>query len=385
MKATRSRVNSQDNSCKAGILCINTGGVGDLHGLRMRRLAAYLHEPVTIYDLDRNRRKTAFKDLNALIRSQPWKLIYQESTGIVGGINLILAARQWGQRFVVSSGDPIEGFFRTTKGEAVGRAFGVYERQLLKYCAGFIGWTPYLTGRALELGARRAVTVEGAVDLNLFRRLDEAQRLEIKRSLRLPPGDLVCGVVGSLKWTERQSYCYGLELVEAAQRLQRKDVSFLIVGDGDGRERLEKRVPEALRHRVVFTGRIPEAEVARVMNAMDIGFITQTLDSLGSYRLTTKMPEYLASGLPIAMSPIPGFFDYVGKAGWALPALHPSNKSFHDELAVWIDKLSRDEVYERQAQCAAAAAVFDYEVVGPRFASFVNNLIGEPVSVSSRD
>jgi hypothetical protein len=220
----------------------------------MRRLAAYLGEPVTHYDLDKNARKTAFRDLSTLIRSRPWRLIYQESTGIAGGLNLIMAARQRGQQYVVSSGDPVEGFFRVTKGEAIGRAFGVYERQLFRCCAGFIGWTPYLSGRALELGARRAVTVEGAVDLRLFQRLGESERREIKTSFGIPPGNLVCGVVGSLKWTERQSYCYGLELVEAARRVQRKDVSFLIVGDGDGKKRLQDRVPEALRERVIFTG-----------------------------------------------------------------------------------------------------------------------------------
>jgi hypothetical protein len=110
------------------------------------------------------------------------------------------------------------------------------------------------------------------------------------------------------------------------------------------------------------------------MNGMDIGFITQTLDSLGSYRLTTKMPEYLGSGLPVAMSPIPGFFDYVGKAGWALPALHPASSAFHDKLASWLDALTWDEVRERQEHCAAAAAVFDYNIVGPRFADFIASL-----------
>lgn len=358
-----------------GILCVNTGGIGDLHGLRMRRLAAYINEPVTIYDLDRDARKTAFKDLDSLIRSRSWKLIYQESTGIAGGLNLILAARQRGQKYVFSSGDPVEGFFRTTKGALVGRAFGIYERQLLKHCSGFIGWTPYLTGRALELGARRAVTVEGAVDLRLFQRLNDDERSVIKSSFGLSPQDLICGVVGSLKWTERQSYCYGLELVEAARHLKRKDVSFLIVGDGDGKKRLQERVPEALRHRIVFTGRLPEKEVARAMNAMDIGFITQTLDSLGSYRLTTKMPEYLASSLPIAMSPIPGYFDYVGKAGWPLPPLHPASSQFHEQLAAWIDTVTWNDIRERQRYCATAAAAFDYDVVGPRFASFVSSVM----------
>ena len=366
---------SRNKMDKGKILCVNTGGAGDLHGLRMRRLAAYLDKPVVFYDLDRNARKTAFNDLGKLIRSQPWDLIYQESTGIAGGLNLILAARQRGQRYVFSSGDPVEGFFRTTKGEVVGRAFGFYERQLFRHCSGFIGWTPYLTGRALELGVRRAVTVEGAVDLTLFRRWGDQERRDVKKRFGIPADNLVCGVVGSLKWTERQAYCYGLELIEAARLLQRKDVSFLIVGDGDGKKALENRVPEELRSRVIFTGRVPENEVVATMNAMDIGFITQTLDSLGSYRLTTKMPEYLACGLPIAMSPTPGFFDYIGRAGWPLPPLHPASTEFHRKLAGWIDTLTWDEINDRRSHCDAAAVAFDYELVGNRFADFIDNIL----------
>jgi hypothetical protein len=213
-------------------------------------------------------------------------------------MNLIRAARETGTRYVVSSGDPIEGFFRITKGAAVGRAFGVYERLLMRHSAGFIGWTPYLTGRALELGAPRGVTIEGAVDLDIFRPLPEAERESIRRDYGLQPGHIVCGIVGSLLWTPRQNYCYGLELVEAARRLKRQDMSFLIVGDGTGRAELERRVPESMRGRVIFTGRVAEQEVTRAMNAMHIGFITQSLDELGSYRLTTKMPEYLACGFP---------------------------------------------------------------------------------------
>ena len=113
------------------------------------------------------------------------------------------------------------------------------------------------------------------------------------------------------------------------------------------------------------------------MNAMDIGFITQTLDELGNYRLTTKMPEYLACGLPIAMSPIPGYFDYVGSgAGWALPALHPASPQFHEACAHWLDSLDHDEIAIRSPRCRTIACErFSYDILGPRFAAFIENLM----------
>ena len=276
---------------------------------------------------------------------------------------------------MVSSGDPIGGFFRTTKGPLWGWAFGAYERRLYRACAGFIGWTPYLTGMALALGAQRGATVEGGVDLNVFRPASADERREARRALGLDPDHLVCGIVGSLTWSPRQSYCYGLELVETVNHIHREDVSLLVIGDGTGRERLERRVRPERRGRVRFTGRLPREDVARALVAMDIAFNTQTLDGLGRYRLTAKLPEYLACGLPVAMSPVPGFYDYVREAGWPLPAQHPASPEFARQTAAWLDSLSRAEIQAKAARARAIAEQrFDYEQLSERFAAFVNDL-----------
>jgi len=359
------------------ILCINTHGVGGQDELRSQRLTTGLDADLTFYNVDRAQPyPAAIRALWKVVASRHWDLIYQEGTGIVGGLNLIRAAVMRKQKFVVSSGDPIAGFFHVTKGPAAGAVFGRYERALYRACAGFVGWTPYLTGAALTMGARRAVTVEGAVDLSQFVPYQAADREAAKQGFGLDPAHLVCGVVGSLRWTPRQSYCYGLELVETLKRLKRSDVSLLIVGDGSGKDILQGRLPEALRGRAVFTGRLPEADVVRALNAMDIGFITQTLDQLGNYRLTTKLPEYLACGLPIAMSPVPGFFDYVASAGWALPALHPASPEFHARCATWLDQLEREEVTAKAQQARSIACErFDYTILSQRFHLFINSLL----------
>jgi hypothetical protein len=131
-----------------------------------------------------------------------------------------------------------------------------------------------------------------------------------------------------------------------------------------------------MRDRVVFTGRVAEGDVVRTVHAMDIGFITQTLDGLGAYRLTTKMPEYLAAGLPIAMSPTPGFFDYVSGAGWSLPACHPASERFHRQCAAWIDGLTWAEVHARRTGTVVIARHrFSYDVIRPRFTAFVEHLL----------
>ena len=229
---------------------------------------------------------------------------------------------------------------------------------------------------ALAMGAKRGVTVEGGVDLNQFQPASPVERSSWRRKWNIPTSHLVCGVVGSLKWTPRQSYCYGLELIETLKHLRREDVTMLIVGDGDGRARLERALPDNLRARVIFTGRVQPVDVPEAINSMDIGFIAQTLDVLGNYRLTTKLPEYLACGVPVAMSPTPGFYDYAAPAGWALPAHHPASAQFHSACAAWLDTLNNDEIRARAAYARPIAAQrFDYQMLGLRFRSFVQEVL----------
>jgi glycosyltransferase involved in cell wall biosynthesis len=362
------------NSGPHADFCFTTGGPADV--LRMRRLTSGMTGEWIFYPFDASKgRFRAAWILNRALKSAKRDLVYMEGTGIAGGAILIWRALVARQKFVVSSGDPIGGFFKVTRGPTAGMVFGLYERLLYKACAGFIGWTPYLTGAAMQMGARRAVTVEGGVDLEIFRPLSPELKLAARKEFGLPPGSLVCGTVGSLSWTERQSYCYGLELIETLKRTTRPDLHVLIVGDGNGRKRLEALVPDALRDRIAFTGRLPEEKVVQAMNAMDIGFITQTLDALGSFRLTTKLPEYLACGLPVAMSPIPGFYDYAADAGWALPAFHPARPEFHALCASWLDGLERSEIEEKGSRARRIAEErFDYRWLKQKFQRFVEAL-----------
>ena len=40
----------------------------------------------------------------------------------------------------------------------LGPVFGLYEHVLCRLAAGYIGWTPYLAGRAMTYGTKRVMT-----------------------------------------------------------------------------------------------------------------------------------------------------------------------------------------------------------------------------------
>ncbi len=354
------------------ILFLIPAGAGTLDELRAKRLIQGYPADITFHITDRTlSRSTASRQAAAALAEKKWDFVCMEGSGSIGGIPLIQAARKNGQKYLVSFGDPISNFFRTTKGQVHGLAFEVYERLLYHYSTGIVGWTPYITGRAVNMGAPRAATVEGGVDTSLFVAPSDEQRKQARRRVGIPENHIVCGMVGSMRWSQRQSYCYGLELVKMFSYLQRQDISLLLVGDGDGRRHLEELVTERMKERVHFAGRVSAQEVPAYMHCMDIGFVTQTLDGLGSFRLTTKLPEYLASSVAVAISPIPGYFDYVGAAGWPLPPYHPASDAFHRASAHWLDTLDREEIEHVRANTAVAAERFHDELLIVRFHNFL--------------
>lgn len=134
----------------------------------------------------------------------------------------------------------------------------------------------------------------------------------LRRSLGLE-GFFVLGVMGSLVWSPRLKICYGWDLVEAMALLRDLPVRGLIIGDGNGRERLERKA-EALGvlDRIHFTGRIPYDQLPLYLRVMDVGLSTQTNNLPGQVRTTGKVPEYMAAGVFVLAS-------RVGEAARLLP------------------------------------------------------------------
>jgi len=331
---------------------------------------------LTFHDFDRSlTRYQNYRTLRRLLKSREWDLAIQVGPSVAAGLNLIRARLEWGQSYIVSFGDPIGGWFRVIRGRFWSILGSLYERALYLTCSGFAGCSPYLVGTAIKWGARRATTIVDAVDTDVFRPVDSLQKRELKIRFGLNPDHVVCGFVGGLP-RARRDYTRGIELIGMLRHLKREDVSVLVVGDGNGLQALKDATPPELRQRVAFPGWIPHEDVVSAINAMDVGFLTQPLDELGMYRLTTKLPEYLSCGVPVAMTPVPAYYDYLGSAGWSLPESHPEGVAFHRESAEWLDRLGHDELEARSQEARKLAErVFSYNVVTPRFRHFVDETL----------
>jgi phosphatidylinositol alpha-mannosyltransferase len=94
-------------------------------------------------------------------------------------------------------------------------------------------------------------------------------------------------------------------LVEAFTRLaeRRPDAELVLAGEGPERATVEKAIPEVLRDRVMFTGRVDPAELAEVFGRAAV----VAAPSLGGESFGIVLLEAMSAGRPVVASSIPGY------------------------------------------------------------------------------
>lgn len=167
-----------------------------------------------------------------------------------------------------------------------------FERRIFHAATGLVVVSGYLDDYARVLGvpAERIRVTPNAVDAARFDP-DQADVGAVRARLGLE-GKVVVGFAGSFaKW-------HGVELLlraAAAVALEFPDLRLLLVGDGAGRVAAAARAVElGLGDRVVFTGKVPHAEVPAYMAAMDLG----VMPASNVYGSPMKVFEYMAMGRP---------------------------------------------------------------------------------------
>ena len=351
------------------VVCFATQGHGHIEGQRIRQLLELVG--AESYPFDRAHKLRSAIGLVAMARKRRPRLIVMEGTGTAGGVTLMLIDALLGIPYVVSSGDAV-GPYLALRSRAIGFAGGLYERLLCRRSAGFIGWTPYLVGRALAFGAPRGMSAPGWTRS----RAAAGARAEVRGRLGIPAEALVVGLTGSIQFSPRRGYIYGSELVSAIRRCERSDVVACIVGDGSGLERLKQLAGEDLGTRVFLPGRVAPSEVPDHLAAFDLASLSQSVDQVGSFRYTTKLSEYLAAELPVITGETPLSYDLDEGYFWRLPGAAPWSADYQDALTGLLESLSSEEIsHRREAVLQRRADPFDMLVQQRRARDFIADLL----------
>jgi hypothetical protein len=340
-----------DRDGRADVWCFATQGAGSGDERRVRELLATL-EP-TVWPFDRAARlSSGLKLLRDLIRRRP-ALIVMEGTGVAGGAAVIAARLLAGVRYVVSSGDAV-GPYVGLAHPRLALVAGIYERLLYRLSSGFLGWSPYLVGRALTFGAPRAMTAA-----NWSASAQPEERMDRRRELGISEEAIAFGLVGSLDWSSRVSYCYGLELVRAVMASRRADMRVVVIGDGSGLERLRRIAGDEVGRRVILPGSVESAAVPGYLAAMDVASLPQSVDGVGSFRYTTKISEYLAARLPVVTGELPLAFDLDDGWMWRLPGDAPWDTRYVAALTELMDGIDAADLAERRKRVPTDLPLFD--------------------------
>ena len=327
--------------------------------------------------------------LIGILRHRP-DVVVLEGTGVAGGAAVLAARLLTGVRYVVSSGDAVAPYLGLISPwlSIPGR---VYERLLCRLSAGYIGWSPYLVGRAITLGARRGMTAaHWSSGASLSERERQIRRAQIRRRLGIPEDALVVGLVGSLNWNQKRRYAYGLELIEAVRRTTRGDLRVLIVGDGNGRPSLQARAGNDSR--ILLPGAVPQPHLASLLAAMDVASLPQSLDEVGALRYTTKLSEYIAAGIPVVTGQLPVAYDLDDGWMWRIAGAAPWDPQYVAGLARFLEQLDRTDVAIRRSRVPRRSPVFDFARQQRAVSAFVTEVGGRgrsgtslPRSQESRD
>lgn len=356
-----------------------TQGAGGNEEARVRALLENFDPD--IFPFDRQAKVRSFFRLLNAIRRREHDLIVMEGSGIAGGAALLLARLLFGAHYVVSSGDAI-GPYVARRLPLLGPAFSLYERLLCRAASGFIGWTPYLVGRAIGFGSPRSMTAAGWAPFEYTPGVLARSRAHTRATLGIPPEGLVAGIVGSLVWVSSVGYSYGLELVQALRRCERSNAYALIVGDGDGREGLEQLAGDELGAKIIFTGSVPRHQIPHYLAAMDIASLPQSVDPVGSVRYTTKLSEYLAAGLPVVTGRIPLAYDLDEGWLWRLPGDAPWDERYIDALAKLIARLDACELASKRSAALSKMREFDRDRQIARATDFINELLNDRIAAN---
>jgi glycosyltransferase involved in cell wall biosynthesis len=351
------------------VLAYATQGAGGDDEARLRML---LRDFDTVFvDFQKKDKKASFFEILHQGRQKKFNLVFMEGSGVAGGLAAIFLRLFYCIPYVVSSGDSIAPFLsaRFPLGAPI---FWLYERLLYKNAHGFIGWSPYLTGRSLTMSARKAMTAPGwAPHLHTS---DERQvsRIAIRSKLGIPLDAIVFGIAGSLNWSSRFKYCYGLELVLAAVR-SKAPIYVLVVGDGTGLSHLRAAAGTLLDKSILLPGRVRRQEVPGYLAAMDIGCIPQSVDRVGVFRYTTKVSEYMSAHLPFVTTQIPLAYDLDRGNLWRLPGSSPWDPRFINALTELMDTVDHDTISQK-ILCAGDLAEFDREQQIRRVSAFLHEI-----------
>jgi glycosyltransferase involved in cell wall biosynthesis len=208
--------------------------------------------------------------------------------------------------------------------------------------------------------------IPNAVDTNLFR--PDCRDPAVRREFGLQEGQVAFIYAGLLGLSQ------GLEqVVETARLLRdRKDIRFILVGDGPRRQELIKLAQSLALDNITFPGVFPKKRIPSILASMDAALIPLMTTFPGA--MPSKSYEALACGLPLVVASKADIAEFVAKhkVGFVVEPMDVP------ALVKVVQRLADDAALRRDLgiQARQVALQFDRDVVARRTSKLFEDLVG---------
>jgi len=217
--------------------------------------------------------------------------------------------------------------------------------------------------------AERIAVIPNGVDRAMF---DPAADASQMRARFAPNREFLCSYVGTIGMGSGLSVV--LRAAELLRDQGRRDVVWLLVGDGAVREELEREARDRGLDRVIFTGRLPKAEMPGVLAASDACLVHLARRPLFRTVMPSKIFEAAAMAKPIVLG-VEGFAAEVVEGAGAGICVEPENA---EQLVAAVLRLAADRELGRSLGRAGQeriAAAYDYSALAGDYAELIRGVV----------
>jgi len=241
------------------------------------------------------------------------------------------------------------------------------EEMLYRHSDLVTGTSPGITANITSRfpGTPTAVVPNG-VDTSKFR--PDFRSAKVRQQFGLEEGQVAFVYAGL------HGFAQGLDhVVEAARILEdRRDIRFVMIGDGPVREQVSEMARGYGLTNIVFYGIRPKSEMPAILASMDVALIPLGMELPGA--MPSKSYEALACGLPLVVASRGDIAQFVARHGVGL-AVEPGNA---EALAGLVRQVADDPDLRRRLSLRSrqAAQEFDRDVVARRTSKLFEDLAG---------
>lgn len=165
-------------------------------------------------------------------------------------------------------------------------------------------------------------------------------------------------------------------VIDAAKYVQENgenNVKFLIFGDGDEKEKLQKRCIEENIQNVAFKGHVEKKYIPNILTKSSLNILNYTSRGIWKYGGSqNKMFEYLASGKPV-LSTIKMGYDIIEKYN-AGTSLEEQTQESIGKAILSIARLNKDEYEEISNNALNAARDYDFNVLTEKLIDIIEEV-----------